>query len=169
MLNGAWNKLQFKVCQLSSTRLCGLFSLREKTIVKHSALTAGEKWVRKKVPFYPNLAQCYFTPPPPQKWNEKLADLELSNQVEKLDFGFQSATLPHPPWKLKVGRFGTFKTSGKIGLQISKYHFSPTPPPPRWKWKVDRFGTFKSSWKIGLQISKYHFTPPLPLQRNGNG
>ena len=76
----------------------------------------------------------------------------------KLDFwtsDFKVALNPPPLSKWKVGRFGSFKSSWILGLQISKCCFCPHPV----KWKVGRFGSFEvkmdfwtSDFKVSLDI-----------------
>ena len=120
------------------------------------------------------------TLPPPTPGNEKLADLELSNQVglQISNCHFNSPI----PCKWKVSRFGTFKSSWTSDFKVSFY---PTATPSKMKswqiWnfqvKLDfRFQSFILPYchplknenladlellsEVGLQISKCHFIPP---------
>ena len=84
----------------------------------------------KKCHFTPNWHKWYFAPPPPHPGNEKFADLEVSSQVGKLDFRFQSATLihPSPPPKEKSWQIWNFQV--KLDFW-TKCHLTTPPPPPK--------------------------------------
>ena len=78
-------------------------------IVWHSFFIHGQCWVLHSNP----------TPPP----TPEMKRLQIWKFCIKLDFSFQSATLSAPPpGKWKVGGFGTFRSSWKVGLHISKCH-----------------------------------------------
>ena len=69
-----------------------------------------------------------------------MKSLQISNFEVKLDFRFQSATLPLPPESEKLA---DLELSSQVALFDFRFQSANLPPLP--KWKVGRFGNFKSS------------------------
>ena len=132
-----------------------------------------------------------------QHSGELLSVAWLSQTCYRLSYSKISKFAWSPPHthtnKMKIRRFGSFKSSWIFGLQISKCQITTIPfqikswqiwkflsqvgfmdfkfqsatlPTPRpVKWKVGRFGSFKSSWIFGLQILKWSlYTPTHPVK-----
>ena len=80
----------------------------------------------KKCRFTLNWHKCHFTPSPSSE-SEKLADLEVSSQVGKLNFRFQSAALPTPPTPSENDKLSRYR------FQPATLHLPPPPPLPSGK------------------------------------
>ena len=79
--------------------------------------------------FKSSLTSDFKVPLYPSPGNEEMKSMQILNFQVKLNFRIPSTTVPPAPFqKLKVCRFGTFKSGWTFGLQISKYHFTHPPP-----------------------------------------
>ena len=76
------------------------------------------------------ISKCHFTPP------LEMESWQIWNFQVKLDFRFQSATLPPPPLEIesKQIRFGTFKSSWTSDFKVPLY-----PPPHPSNEKLEDF------------------------------